>query len=338
VAAWWTPSIGEYIVVLAVAGAIGARGYVSGMVIGLMASVILFAINYSRIEQVRQVEFGSTYRSNVDRPEAERQVLRELADEVVILQINGFVFFGVASGLVERIRKQVEAGSLRYLLIDLRRATGMDSSAVVAFRKVAGLAQASGFELVFTGGPEAVLSKLGRGGIDMSNDGALRFEPDLDHGLQRAEEGLLAGRRVASPKGWGDVLSELSSRLGDFIEREDVPQGTVLIRQGEPSDDLFVLESGRLSVEATMPDGARMRLTSVSPGVMVGEIAFYLGGPRTADVVAEVPSAVVRLSRSAIERLEREAPEAAADLHRRLAQTLAERARDSMRAQSALLD
>ena len=30
---------------------------------------------------------------------------------------------------------------------------------------------------------------------------------------------------------------------------EEPPAGTVLIRQGEPSDDLFVLESGRLSVE-----------------------------------------------------------------------------------------
>jgi sulfate permease, SulP family len=334
--AWAKLTLGEYAVVLAVFAAIAFRGYLSGVEVGLVASVILFAVNYSRIELVRQVEFGSTYRSNVDRPVDERQVLRELADEVLILRINGFVFFGVASGLVERIRKRVEAGPLRFLLVDLRRVIGMDSSAVVAFRKVAGLAEANGFELVFAGGPEAVLAKLRRGGIGPS-DGAVRFEPDLDHGLQRSEEGLLADRFVSLEGGRG-VLSELPPRLRDSFEREGVSAGTVLIRQGEPSDDLFVLESGRLSVEATTPDGTRMRLSSISSGVMVGEIAFYLGSPRTADVVAEVPSVVLRLSRAAIARLEREDPESAAALHRGLAEILAERASDSTRAHSALLD
>jgi SulP family sulfate permease len=99
-----------------------------------------------------------------------------------------------------------------------------------------------------------------------------------------------------------------------------------------------VLESGRVSVEATTPDGTRMRLSSISSGVMVGEIAFYLGGPRIADVVAEVPSVLLRLSRAAVERLEREEPESAAALHRGLAEILAERASDSTRAHSALLD
>ncbi len=35
---------------------------------------------------------------------------------------------------------------------------------------------------------------------------------------------------------------------------------------------------------------------------MVGEIALYTGVPRTADVVAEVPSIVLRLSRASIRR------------------------------------
>jgi SulP family sulfate permease len=71
---------------------------------------------------------------------------------------------------------------------------------------------------------------------------------------------------------------------------------------------------------------------------MVGEVALYLGSPRTADVVAETPSVVLRLRRAVIDRMEAEEPELAAALHRRLAETLAERVRDSMRAYSALLD
>src|SRR5207244_889251 len=106
-----------------------------------------------------------------------------------------------------------------------------------------------------------------------------------------------------------EALAGLPPALRTYFERMTLPEGTVLIRQGEPPDDLFVLESGRLRVEATTPEGTRMRLNSVSSGVMVGEVAMYLGGPRTADVVAETPSVVLRLSRASIERMEAEEPE-----------------------------
>jgi SulP family sulfate permease len=71
---------------------------------------------------------------------------------------------------------------------------------------------------------------------------------------------------------------------------------------------------------------------------VVGEIAHYTGVARTADVVAEVPTVVLRISREAIERLEVEEPELAAALHRWLATTLAERLTDARGAMDALLD
>jgi SulP family sulfate permease len=335
--AWRRLPLGEYLIVLAIFGTIAARGYLTGVAAGLVLAVILFAINYSRIDLVHQLEFGSTYRSNVDRAPAERLALQAMADRVGILRVNGYVFFGVASGLVERIRRQVEAGPLRFLLIDLRRVTGIDSSAVLAFRKIAQLPEAHGFELVFCGGSDSVLAKLQRGGI-VALEGAVSFDPDLDHGLQRVEQGLLEEQHLASPDGSGDPLGELPARLRTYFERTTVPQGTVLIHQGDPPDDLFVLESGRLSVEATTPDGMRIRLSSVSSGVIVGEVALYLGGTRTADVVAETPSVVLRLSRASLDRMETEDPGLAAALHRRLAERLAGRVSDALRAYDALLD
>ena len=112
----------------------------------------------------------------------------------------------------------------------------------------------------------------------------------------------------------------------------------MLIRQGESPDDVFVLESGRLQVEMVTPEGTRVRLRTVLPGVVVGEIAMYSGVPRTADVVAETPSVVLRLSRASIERMERSDPELAAALHRWLATTLSVRLNDTLHAFDALLD
>jgi SulP family sulfate permease len=329
---------GEYAIVLAILGTIIARGLLTGVELGLVLALALFAVNYSRIQLVREVEFGSAYRSNVERPADERLALQALAGRVQVLRVNGFVFFGTARGLLERIRKRVEAGPLRFLLLDLRRVTGMDSSAVLSFRKVAQLAEANGFELVFAGVKDPVQRQLLRGGV-VASDGIVRFEPDLDRGLQRCEDVLLEGvDQVVGGDGSSEALIDLPPGLSPYLERRSLPEGTVLIRQGEPPDDLFVLESGRLRVELTTPEGTRMRLRSMRSGVVVGEVAMYTGVARTADVVAETPSVVLRLSRASIEQMEAADPELAAALHRWLARTLADRLSDAMRAFDALLD
>ncbi len=123
-----------------------------------------------------------------------------------------------------------------------------------------------------------------------------------------------------------------------YLERMPLAEGTVLIRQDEPPGDLFVVESGRLSVEMVTTDGTQMRVRRVNPGVVVGEVAMYTGVTRTADVVAETPSVVLRLSGAAIERIETEEPELAAALHRWLARILSERLSDTQREFDALLD
>jgi SulP family sulfate permease len=81
-----------------------------------------------------------------------------------------------------------------------------------------------------------------------------------------------------------------------------------------------------------------MRLRTIRPGVVVGEIAFYTGDARTADVVAETRVVVLRLTAAAIERLEAEDPRLAAAMHRWLAATLAGRLGDTMQVFGALLD
>jgi len=326
----------EYVVVLVILAAVVTRGLLPGVVVGLVAAVVLFAVNYGRLEQVSEVVFGDTYHSNVHRPLAEREALRSSGERVQILRVHGFVFFGTASGLLERIRKRAEGADLRFLLIDLRRVAGMDSSAVVSFRKVAQLAEAHGFELVLTDVPDTVQRQLDRGGV-VASEGIVRFEPDLDRGLQRCEDGLLEGAlEPVAPD--AEVLAGLPPRLWTYFERMSLPEGTRLIGQDEPPDDVYVLESGRLQVELVTPEGTQMRLNTVLPGVMVGEIALYTGVPRTADVVAETPSVVLRLSRASIETMEAEEPELAAALHRWFATTLAERLTGTIRAFDALLD
>jgi sulfate permease, SulP family len=331
----------EYAVVVAILVGVIVWGFLVGVVIGLVAAVVLFAISYGRIELVREVAFGETYRSNVDRPATERAELRGLGERVQVLRVSGFVFFGSTNRLLERIRRRMEgAAPPRFVLIDLRRVTGVDSSAVVSFVKVIRLAEAASSEIVFTGASDPVRAQLARGGV-IETDGLVAFEPDLDRGLQRCEDALLSAPDLDEAKREHPAAGSpeaLPPGLAAHLERVSVPRGEVLLRQDDPPGDVYVLESGRLGVETTTPEGTRMRLRTLRPGVVVGEITLYTGIPRTADVVAEVPSVVLRITRGTIERLEREEPELAAALHRWLATTLAERLTDTLGAVDALLD
>ena len=330
----------EYAVVVVILLGIIVWGFLTGVVIGLVLAVLLFVISYGRVELVREVAFGETYRSNVDRPADERAELRAFSDRVQILRVSGFVFFGSTNRLLERIAHRIEDTPPRFLVIDLRRVTGVDSSAVASFVKVMRLAEASGFEVIFTGASDPVRSQLAQGGV-VERVGLVSFEPDLDRGLQRCEDALLSAPGLAEAVAEhpsGGHADGLPPGLAGHLERVSLEPGEVLLHQDEPPGDVYVLESGRLSVETVTPEGTRLRLRTLRPGVVVGEIALYAGVARTADVVAETPSVVLRISREAIERLEAEEPALAAALHRWLATTLAERLSDTRGALDALLD
>jgi len=101
-----------------------------------------------------------------------------------------------------------------------------------------------------------------------------------------------------------------------------VPAGSMMIRKGETATDMFLIVSGRLRVF----DGERV-LAVLGPGATVGEMALVSREVRSANVVAEEDSVVLRLDFAAFERIRRRFPYTGAKLFRNLARVLAERLR-----------
>ena len=65
----------------------------------------------------------------------------------------------------------------------------------------------------------------------------LRFEPDLDHGLEVCEDALLAGT-AAARGGTPPADGHLPDGLAAQLERVQVPAGTVLLHQDELPGDI----------------------------------------------------------------------------------------------------
>ena len=165
-------------------------------------------------------------------------------------------------------------------MIDLRRVTGVDASAAAAFAKAERLAAAQGAEIVLTGASEAVRARLERGGV-LGTEGIVSFEADLDVGLQRCEEALLEG---AAGEDHGVAGSDgVPPGLAPYLDRVTVAARTVLLHQGEPPGDIYVLAEGRLAVETSSPGGDRVRLRTLRPGVVVARSRSMRGSraPRT---------------------------------------------------------
>jgi CRP-like cAMP-binding protein len=70
--------------------------------------------------------------------------------------------------------------------------------------------------------------------------------------------------------------------------RRTYARGEVLVREGEPSDSLHLVESGRLAVRVDTSDGDTAIFNVIGPGDCFGELSLVGGGAqvRTATVVA----------------------------------------------------
>ena len=330
----------DHAVVLLILGVIGTLGYTQGIITGVVAAIILFIHNYSRVDVVTNTLSGSQLSSNVDRPMRFVRELKEQGQAIYILKLQGFIFFGTASHLIDKIRERyadTRLPPLRFVVLDFRRVTGLDSSAMFSLRKAEQLGQKRGFTLMLCHASPELVSELRYSEEKFQGNGSLRLFPDLDHGLEACENELLKLVVInARPQlRLAEQLAEMWPKdaspdgLLPYLERLEFPSQTHLIRQGDPSNGLYFIESGHVTARLEFTDGRTLRLRTMGPGTVVGEISLFLGGTRTASVVTNEPCVVYGLSPDRLARLAEADPALALAFHRFMVCLLAERLTNS---------
>jgi len=347
--AWFKLPHIDYSLVLVILGVVGAFGFLQGVGVGMGIALLLFVVKYSRVNVRKHVLTGANYHSTVDRPLAHRQLLREKGERLYILQLQGFIFFGTAQALLDSIRDRLAEGSLPrpdYLILDFRRVTGFDSSAVSIFLRIKQLSEAASILLIFTQLSAEMQRHLDQGGMSNPAGDVFCTFPNLDYGVEWCEDRILADEKLtcADRGSLHDQLANAFSghgqaeRFMSYLERMDLPAGYQLIQQGEPSDSLYFIDSGSATAQLELGDGRSIRLRTMLCGTVVGEVGVYLGHMRTASVVTAEPSTLYCLSTSAIGRMEVEEPEVASALHRWIARLMADRLSENNTTLVAVLD
>jgi CRP/FNR family transcriptional regulator, cyclic AMP receptor protein len=85
--------------------------------------------------------------------------------------------------------------------------------------------------------------------------------------------------------------------LFEYVHIRKVLSGDALIRRGEPDRTLYFVLRGELEIIVQSSDGLTMgRVAQVGAGAVLGELAFFDGGPRSATAWAVTPCEVAAMS------------------------------------------
>ena len=115
-----------------------------------------------------------------------------------------------------------------------------------------------------------------------------------------------------------------------------IEPGALLFARGDKGDALYVLMEGEVEVRVSNEAGRDVRIASLKPHAVIGEMAVLDGGARSADIAAIRRSRLLRISRdSALTALESE-PKALLQLVAEMSRRL--RAADAALEDAQLLD
>jgi CRP-like cAMP-binding protein len=125
----------------------------------------------------------------------------------------------------------------------------------------------------------------------------------------------------ASERDWADLLAH--------TRRRKVPAGETLIGRGSVGRSLYLVVAGTLEVRLPRRLGRSRTSTTIEAGSVIGEVAFFDGAARSADVVSVTPSEVAELTPDGLSALAQQRPQLATAVLLDLGRILAHRLRSS---------
>jgi MFS superfamily sulfate permease-like transporter len=315
-------------------------GFAAGVAVGVLLAMglLIHGMNRSLLRSRHRADALPSRR--IYAPAQER-VLQQARRRVLLLELEGALFFGNAETLAAQAERL--DGDEAFVALDLHRVSTLDASGVLVLAQLTQRLAARGCTLLLAGVSPGnrhgrMLAALG---VSSAGQPARCFD-DLDRATEFAEQQLLAAAGFADddeavPLAECALLQGLdagqAARLQAAMPMRRLQAGERLFSEGDAGDCLYVLTQGSITVRSAGAEGAQgaaaHRYVSFSPGMMLGEMAMLDGRGRSAGALADRPSQLHVLTRDALEDLAREDPELARRLAVNIALHLADRLRQA---------
>src|SRR3990167_738870 len=318
--------------VFAVLGGVGA------LVAGLVVATFVL-LHDSAAKVLRHVRLDGELRSRRLRRAASDGWIAPRMNQVAVFELQGVMSFGVAAHMAEQVRLLLQPRH-RWVILDSARVPAWDSTAMAQLRALVRDLEQQGVAAAVAGLDPLASAHAGEG---------VRAFADLDRALEWAEAAILAQRPVHQrpPRAGSELLGEIGegvpqdarTALEALLVRQTVPSHGVVFHAGDTDQDLLIVLSGHITLVTQWPPEQGLRLATVGPGMVFGEMAFLNGSPRSASAGAERGAArLVRLSRAHFDAWAGQHPGAALHLMNNLAQMGARRLAVTTRQLRAVLE
>jgi SulP family sulfate permease len=129
----------DVLVICIILVTVAVFGILEGVAVGVVLATVLFVHKYSQLSVIKSSMGGADHVSNIDRHQDDQAYLDEHGHLIRLFILQGFLFFGSASRLLEEIKLAVDEGdnkTKRFLVMDFTRVDEMDSSAANSFAKL----------------------------------------------------------------------------------------------------------------------------------------------------------------------------------------------------------
>jgi glutaminase len=251
-------------------------------------------------------------RSKRVRSNAQRDEIAAKSQHAIVYELQGDLSFSAMELIARRL--SAEAADVRFVVLDLTRVREIDVPAARLLHDLIIAARDDGSEVALAGLQH---QPRVRRMLDEAREHApaIRFVgfDDLDTALEWCEERVLetcpqeraVDRELRLDE--HDFVRSLApadlSQIAAVMERREFGPGELVVREGDPAHELFLIVRGELSVFAENPAGRARRLSTLSVGMGFGESALVEQATRSAFVRADRHSVCWVLNRASVESL-----------------------------------
>jgi glutaminase len=226
----------------------------------------------------------------------ETKVLKNFGDRIKIYELQGELGFTSVEVVIRDIVAVLDATD--FIVVDLKRVVAVDEAACKLLLSLAHRMATKQSALIFAnvqhhGNFVQYINKEEK--TKLQTD-VLVFE-DNDFALEWCENQLLA-RKIPShhpvdivPLASHEMCQGLTPRelqhLRKYLRSMTFTTGDLILSSGDPPDNIYLLVKGEVSVTVSSLNGQRKRLSTLSAGMVFGEMAIVNSLPRSADVRAD---------------------------------------------------
>jgi len=325
----------DFAIVLIILGTVIFFGFMPGIGVGVLLALLLFVLRYSMISAIQGQYSLASYRSSVERGQSSNATLDQHGGECLVYTLRGFLFFGTANAILDTIRDDARVRTSNYqaILLDLKRVTGMDISALNTFVQIKTICEMSGVKLIYSGvGMETRKSLQMLEAVSLDDGEPLLF-PDADYAVEYMEDMVL--KKYESDGGERSIEDLLQHIFRDqdkvdllmsAMVRIEVEEREKLFEQGDEDTGLFILDRGSMTALINTEQDGWKRVKKFRAGSLIGEMSAYTTDRRrTASVVANEPSVLYHLTSEKLAQLDTDNLMLTASIHELVARTLGNR-------------